>query len=129
MKGEAKLSNDRVICDNINLETIIIEYESFYFHRFKKHPRISKTLNISECNVKSRNFCSNAEPEKKFSKPSINAEKSLEISGDSLLRPKTIDDLNETSNTDSEKNYNSDYYSNIITQVRVQKLHNMKIVI
>lgn len=120
MRDEAKLSNDRVICDNINLETIIIEYESFYFHRFKKHPRITKTLSFNECNSKHRNSSSIVVPDKKCSKPSINTEKSLEISGDSLLKSKTIiKDLNDKSNKHTERDYNLDYYSDIIKQVRV----------
>lgn len=32
------------VCDNVDLETILLEYESYYFVKFKKYPRITKML-------------------------------------------------------------------------------------
>ena len=30
------------ICDNIDLDTIVMEFESFYFVKFNKYPKISR---------------------------------------------------------------------------------------
>ena len=35
------------VCDNIDLETVLQEYESYYFVRFNKYPKITKKLNNS----------------------------------------------------------------------------------
>ena len=32
------------VCDNIDLETVLQEYESYYFVRFNKYPRITKKI-------------------------------------------------------------------------------------
>lgn len=37
------------VCDNIDLETILQEYESYYYVKFSRYPKITKKLNnISE---------------------------------------------------------------------------------
>ncbi|XP_019147531.3 katanin p60 ATPase-containing subunit A-like 2 isoform X2 [Corvus cornix cornix] len=37
------------VCDNIDLETILMEYESYYFVKFQKYPKITKkVLNTAE---------------------------------------------------------------------------------
>lgn len=35
------------VCDNVDLETVIMEYESYYFVRFQKYPKIIKKLTES----------------------------------------------------------------------------------
>lgn len=45
--------NSYSICDNIDLDTILMEFESFYFVKFNKYPKISKqreSLQISSSN-------------------------------------------------------------------------------
>ncbi|KAF8560551.1 hypothetical protein P879_08114 [Paragonimus westermani] len=32
------------VCDNVDLETVLLEYESYYFVKFHKYPRITKKL-------------------------------------------------------------------------------------
>ena len=32
------------VCDNIDLETVIMEYESYYYVRYQKYPKIIKKL-------------------------------------------------------------------------------------
>ena len=32
------------VCDNIDLDTILQEYESYYYVRFSKYPRITKKV-------------------------------------------------------------------------------------
>ncbi len=32
------------VCDNIDLETVLQEYESYYYVRFNKYPKITKKL-------------------------------------------------------------------------------------
>ena len=32
------------VCDNIDLETILMEYESYYYVKFSKYPKITKKL-------------------------------------------------------------------------------------
>ena len=38
------------VCDNIDLETILMEYESYYFVKFAKYPKITKKLSPSSGN-------------------------------------------------------------------------------
>ncbi|XP_058789959.1 katanin p60 ATPase-containing subunit A-like 2 [Phymastichus coffea] len=40
--NEAHLSTDIEICDNIDLETILLEYSDYYFAKFNKYPKICK---------------------------------------------------------------------------------------
>ena len=35
------------VCDNIDLETVIMEYESYYYVRYQKYPKIIKKLTES----------------------------------------------------------------------------------
>ena len=46
MRSEVGLSKEYTVCDNISLETIIIEYEIFYHQRFKIYPQLCKTIDI-----------------------------------------------------------------------------------
>ncbi|KAJ9579535.1 hypothetical protein L9F63_004794 [Diploptera punctata] len=46
--NEAHLSNQYQICDNIDLPTIVQEYESYYFLRFQKYPKICKKVVIED---------------------------------------------------------------------------------
>lgn len=32
------------VCDNIDLETILMEYESYYFVKFQKYPKITRKV-------------------------------------------------------------------------------------
>lgn len=32
------------VCDNVDLETVLMEYESFYFVKFQKYPKLTKKL-------------------------------------------------------------------------------------
>ncbi|XP_037228780.1 katanin p60 ATPase-containing subunit A-like 2 isoform X6 [Falco rusticolus] len=50
LEQETKLSlRGFEVCDNIDLETILMEYESYYFVKFKKYPKITKkVLGIAE---------------------------------------------------------------------------------
>uniref|UniRef100_A0A8C4NA42 Katanin p60 subunit A-like 2 n=1 Tax=Eptatretus burgeri TaxID=7764 RepID=A0A8C4NA42_EPTBU len=34
------------VCDNIELDTILLEYESYYFVKFQKYPKITKKLSV-----------------------------------------------------------------------------------
>lgn len=45
MEQETKLSlRGFEVCDNIDLETILMEYESYYFVKFQKYPKITKKV-------------------------------------------------------------------------------------
>ncbi|TNN11209.1 Katanin p60 ATPase-containing subunit A-like 2 [Schistosoma japonicum] len=39
------------VCDNVDLETVLLEYESYYYIKFQKYPRITKKL--ADNNIKS----------------------------------------------------------------------------
>ncbi|KAE9535578.1 hypothetical protein AGLY_007479 [Aphis glycines] len=41
-------TNNHAVCDNIDLDTILIEYENYYFLRYQKKPQISKSLDIAK---------------------------------------------------------------------------------
>ncbi|XP_054286858.1 katanin p60 ATPase-containing subunit A-like 2 [Macrosteles quadrilineatus] len=43
-ESEASLSNQFVVCDNIDLYTILQEFESYFFLRFQKYPKICKKI-------------------------------------------------------------------------------------
>ncbi|CAH1407708.1 unnamed protein product [Nezara viridula] len=49
---ESKLPKDLQICDNIELNHILQEYETYYFIRFQKYPKISKKIIFSEIEEK-----------------------------------------------------------------------------
>lgn len=43
LEQETKLGLRRFeVCDNVDLETILMEYESYYFVKFQKYPKIVK---------------------------------------------------------------------------------------
>ncbi|MEE6520362.1 hypothetical protein FKM82_018212 [Ascaphus truei] len=43
LEQETKLGLRRFeVCDNIDLETILMEYESYYYIKFQKYPKITK---------------------------------------------------------------------------------------
>ncbi|XP_065911873.1 katanin p60 ATPase-containing subunit A-like 2 [Dysidea avara] len=44
--------NKYVVCDNIDLVTVLQEYESYYFVKFHKYPRITKRITSSAEDVK-----------------------------------------------------------------------------
>lgn len=39
---EAQLSRDIHVCDNIDLETIILEYVDYYFAKYNRYPKLCK---------------------------------------------------------------------------------------
>lgn len=48
---EAHLSTDIEVCDNIDLETILLEYSDYYFAKFNKYPKICKKGESNFTNV------------------------------------------------------------------------------
>ncbi|XP_073925970.1 katanin p60 ATPase-containing subunit A-like 2 isoform X4 [Castor canadensis] len=55
LEQETKLGLRRFeVCDNIDLETILMEYESYYFVKFQKYPKIVKKASDSENNLSPR---------------------------------------------------------------------------
>ncbi|CAL7945345.1 unnamed protein product [Xylocopa violacea] len=65
---EADLSTEIQICDNIDLETILMEYDSYYQLKFNKYPTLCKNVkNTTECTKKkeSNNVSKKVEPVKK----------------------------------------------------------------
>ncbi|XP_012282000.1 katanin p60 ATPase-containing subunit A-like 2 [Orussus abietinus] len=43
---EAQLSDDYRICDNVDLETILLEYSEYYYARYNKYPKICKKVDV-----------------------------------------------------------------------------------
>ncbi|XP_040192674.1 katanin p60 ATPase-containing subunit A-like 2 isoform X2 [Rana temporaria] len=55
LEQEAKISMRRFdVCDNIDLETILMEYESYYFVKFQKYPKITKKASDDDSKVYSK---------------------------------------------------------------------------
>nr|KAF6471438.1 katanin catalytic subunit A1 like 2 [Molossus molossus] len=56
LEQETKLGLQRFeVCDNVDLETILMEYESYYFVKFQKYPRIvKKASDTAESNLPPR---------------------------------------------------------------------------
>lgn len=40
-----------IVCDNIDLDTILIEYENYYYLRYQKKPKISKSLDVTKTDI------------------------------------------------------------------------------
>ncbi|XP_067401738.1 katanin p60 ATPase-containing subunit A-like 2 isoform X2 [Emydura macquarii macquarii] len=57
LEQETKLALRRFeVCDNVDLETILMEYESYYYVKFQKYPKITKkALDTAENKQQSRN--------------------------------------------------------------------------
>ena len=47
------------VCDNIDLDTIVMEYESYYYVKFAKYPKITKKLTQSGKTGFMRRLCTN----------------------------------------------------------------------
>ncbi|XP_023442165.1 katanin p60 ATPase-containing subunit A-like 2 isoform X2 [Dasypus novemcinctus] len=55
LEQETKLGLRRFeVCDNVDLETILMEYESYYFVKFQKYPKIVKKTADTENNLPQR---------------------------------------------------------------------------
>ncbi|KAM6219026.1 katanin p60 ATPase-containing subunit A-like 2 isoform 2-T2 [Rhynchocyon petersi] len=55
LEQETKLGLQRFeVCDNIDLETILMEFESYYFVKFQKYPKIVKKASDTENNLPQR---------------------------------------------------------------------------
>lgn len=48
MTLEAQLTNQYEVCDNIDLDIILQDYQSYYFTKFNKMPKIVKKLSNNE---------------------------------------------------------------------------------
>lgn len=73
LKNEARLQNDYEICDNIDLDSIYLEYASFYQVKFGKNPKILKKISTI-MNVKLNNYA------KKHHRPLTSSKAKLEES-------------------------------------------------
>lgn len=65
LEQETKLGLRRFeVCDNVDLETILMEYESYYFVKFQKYPKIVKKASDTGTWLFSRNkvFSSSLRP-------------------------------------------------------------------
>ncbi|XP_052598540.1 katanin p60 ATPase-containing subunit A-like 2 isoform X1 [Peromyscus californicus insignis] len=56
LEEESKLGLRRFeVCDNVDLETILMEYESYYFVKFQKYPKMVKKVPDPENNLPPKN--------------------------------------------------------------------------
>ncbi|XP_022918170.2 katanin p60 ATPase-containing subunit A-like 2 [Onthophagus taurus] len=46
LSNEAQLTNQYEVCDNIDLDIILQEYQSYYFTKFNKYPKLVKKLDV-----------------------------------------------------------------------------------
>lgn len=49
--SEARLSNEFKVCDNIDLDTIYLDYCSYYHLKFGKQPKITKRIEVNEATL------------------------------------------------------------------------------
>ncbi|XP_067005160.2 katanin p60 ATPase-containing subunit A-like 2 [Anabrus simplex] len=54
LQSEAQLKHNYEVCDNIDLENIVQEYEAYYYLRFQKYPKICKKTVQSQEDESSR---------------------------------------------------------------------------
>lgn len=44
---EARIAGDIVVCDNIDLDTILLDYSDYYHIKFNKQPKICKRIDAN----------------------------------------------------------------------------------
>lgn len=49
--SEARLSNEFKVCDNIDLDTIYLDFCSYYHLKFGKQPKITKRIEVNEATL------------------------------------------------------------------------------
>lgn len=127
VRSDAKLTDEFIICDNVNLETIVVEFETFYYQRFKMYPQLCKRNVVARkenvnrgCNklkLKSDSFQKSSIDESGFTADFIvcNTYKQSNIEACDTM---TI------AKRDSQWVHNDDWkeYVNLISQVRITKL-------
>lgn len=45
LASEAQLSNQYELCDNVDLDMILLDYNGYYYTRFDKYPKIVRRIN------------------------------------------------------------------------------------
>ncbi|XP_014283921.1 katanin p60 ATPase-containing subunit A-like 2 isoform X2 [Halyomorpha halys] len=101
---ESKLPKDLQICDNIELSHILQEYETYYFIRFQKYPKISKKIIYSETEEKKNQ----SKQKKKVPKTTSKASSVEKIDSlEPLLNPLVVVPIP----TDGSKILNESYFS------------------
>ncbi|XP_072166686.1 katanin p60 ATPase-containing subunit A-like 2 [Diadema setosum] len=61
LEAESNLCfNKFEVCDNVDLETILMEYESYYYVKFQKYPKVTKKLSAEAVNNKNAKNKSNS---------------------------------------------------------------------
>lgn len=48
---EAQLSRDVHVCDNIDLETIVLEYTDYHYAKYNRYPKLCKKTEIGNVAV------------------------------------------------------------------------------
>lgn len=48
---EAQLSRDIHVCDNIDLQTIVLEYTDYYYAKYNRYPKLCKKIEAIENTV------------------------------------------------------------------------------
>ncbi|CAH8867171.1 unnamed protein product [Trichobilharzia szidati] len=85
------------VCDNVDLETVLLEYESYYYVKFQKYPRITKKLSDKPLKGdKLRHLNGSAKTKKRPSLPHIsNRQNSMLDNGQnySLNSPNTDENI------------------------------------
>lgn len=68
LSNEAQLTNQYQICDNVDLPSVLQDFESYYYVRFQKYPKICKKLNCEDLpyNVPKKCFKLPKKPGKEF---------------------------------------------------------------
>ncbi|XP_076231359.1 katanin p60 ATPase-containing subunit A-like 2 [Calliopsis andreniformis] len=54
LSSEAQLSDDIQICDNIDLDIILMEYDAYYYTKFNRYPVLCKNV-VTKCPTKKQN--------------------------------------------------------------------------
>lgn len=133
MKTDAYLTNEYVVCDNINLETIVVEYEIFYYQRFKTHVQICKRIENCAERFQNKKRNTNKHTSEKINlrscfkmntfnsnKSTTDAESDLVIYNSLFYEPKNNEKKDTNSLPDIDWIYRNDWkeYTNIILQVK-----------
>lgn len=68
LEKESQLNNQLIVCDNVDLSVIFQEYESYYYLRFQKYPKVCKKSTSS----------SDGQERKKFQAKNLTIENTIE---------------------------------------------------
>ncbi|ESO12368.1 hypothetical protein HELRODRAFT_63272 [Helobdella robusta] len=135
------------VCDNINLETILMDFEAYYHVKFNRYPKISKKIDLPDVSIRPHGNSCPAKRVSNFVKdsnkhngdgkidatlPRINSYNCKKVSHSNLDDFQNLNQLkvkptmSSSTNGNSQENLNNNYESNKLLPIVGQPLLNGK---